>query len=112
MSGSGKSTLVKMIVNFFEPTSGIITIGRSQVKNVDKHFLRKYINYVSQEPYIFSGSIMENLTLGNKSGVSKKDISEACRLAMIADEIEKMPLQYDTLLDEMETHYLVDKSNG
>ncbi|GAA2962756.1 peptide cleavage/export ABC transporter [Ligilactobacillus murinus] len=100
MSGSGKSTLVKMIVNFFEPTSGIITIGRSQVKNVDKHFLRKYINYVSQEPYIFSGSIMENLTLGNKSGVSKKDISEACRLAMIADEIEKMPLQYDTLLDE------------
>lgn len=89
MSGSGKSTLVKLIVNFFEPTSGIITIGRSQVKNVDKHFLRKYINYVSQEPYIFSGSIMENLTLGNKSGVSKKDISEACRLAMIADEIEK-----------------------
>ncbi len=43
---------------------------------------------------------MENLTLGNRSDVTEKDIFKACQLAMITEDIEKMPLQYDTVLDE------------
>ena len=100
MSGSGKSTLVKLLVNFFEPTTGSITFNEHQIKNIDKHLLRSYINYVPQTPYVFSGTIMENLTLGNRSDVTEKDIFKACQLAMITEDIEKMPLQYDTVLDE------------
>lgn len=100
MSGSGKSTLAKLLVNFFEPTTGEILINGHQLKNVDKQVLRKFINYLPQNPYIFSGSILDNLQLGNKEGTKSNDIFMACKIAMIADDIAKMPLQYNTHLDE------------
>lgn len=50
MSGSGKSTLVKLLVNFFEPSSGEILINNHQLKSIDKHTLRNYINYLPQNP--------------------------------------------------------------
>lgn len=100
MSGSGKSTLVKLLVNFFEPTSGEILINGHQLNTVNKHVLRSYINYLPQDPYIFSGTILENLQLGNKKGTSAEDIMNACQTAMIANDIAKMPLQLNTHLDE------------
>jgi len=100
MSGSGKSTLVKLLITFFDPTDGEITLNNHSLSNIDKHTLRSYINYVPQEPYIFSGSITENLRLGNRQDVTDEDIQKACRLALIEDDINKMQLQFDTLLDE------------
>ena len=100
MSGSGKSTLVKLLVNFFEPSSGEILLNNKQLSMVDKHVLRKYINYLPQDPYIFSGTILENLKLGNKENTRSEDIFQACQTAMIAEEIIKMPLQFETNLDE------------
>lgn len=67
---------------------------------IDKHCLRSYVNYVPQTPYIFSGTVMENLTLGSRPQITLDEIQKACRLAMIADDIEQMPLQYETKLDE------------
>lgn len=99
-SGSGKSTLVKLLVNFFEPTSGNITIDNQDVQQLSKKELRSFITYVPQNPYVFSGTILENLKLGNRRNISVNDIFKACEMAMIKDDIEKMPLQYDTILDE------------
>lgn len=100
MSGSGKSTLVKLLVNFFEPTSGILKFNNHSSNEIDKHILRSYINYVPQNPYIFAGTIEDNLKLGNRINVTDEDIFNACKIAMIAEDIAKMPLQLRTELDE------------
>ncbi|WEV40251.1 peptide cleavage/export ABC transporter [Lactobacillus sp. ESL0681] len=100
MSGSGKSTLVKLLVNFFEPKSGQILINGHDLQNIDKHTLRSYVNYLPQDPYLFSGTILDNLKLGNRSDTSPDDILAACQTALIADDIAKMPMQFETHLDE------------
>lgn len=61
VSGSGKTTLAKMIVNFFEPYKGHISINHQDIKNIDKKVLRRHINYLPQQAYIFNGSILEYL---------------------------------------------------
>lgn len=100
MSGSGKSTLVKLMVNFFSPVQGTITVNKHSTVDIDKHVLRSYINYVPQTPYIFSGTIKENLLLGSRENVTEDDIKWACRIAAIDQDIEKLPLGYETPLDE------------
>lgn len=100
MSGSGKSTLVKLLVNFYQPTIGNIYIGSEDIQRIDKKSLRQKVNYLPQEPYLFSGTILENLQLGNRAGVTFDDIREACASAEIEHDIEKMPLQYKTELSE------------
>ena len=100
MSGSGKSTLVKLLVNFYDATEGTILINEQSITKIDKKTLRQYINYIPQEPFVFSGTILENLQFGNRPDINGGDISEACRIAQIKDDIESMPLQYRTKLDE------------
>ncbi|APB86134.1 bacteriocin ABC-transporter, ATP-binding and permease protein PlnG [Lactiplantibacillus plantarum] len=100
MSGSGKSTLVKFLIDFYQPNSGDVILNGFNVKNIDKHTLRTHINYIPQEPYIFSATIEENLRLGNRSGITEKDIAKACQLALIDTDINKMVMQYQTKLDE------------
>ena len=73
MSGSGKSTLVKLLVNFFQPTSGTITLGGIDLQQFDKHQLRRLINYLPQQPYIFTGSILDNLLLGANENASQEE---------------------------------------
>lgn len=94
MSGSGKSTLVKLLVNFFQPTSGTITLGGIDLQQFDKHQLR----YLPQQPYIFTGSIMENLLLGASEATSQEEIIRAVELAEIRADIEQMQLGYQTEL--------------
>lgn len=100
MSGSGKSTLVKLLVDFFSPVKGKVTFNGNSTKEINKHVLRSYVNYVPQTPYIFAGTIRENLLLGSRVNISDKDIVEACEVAEIKDDIEKLPLKFDTQLDE------------
>ncbi|MCG0791846.1 bacteriocin ABC-transporter, ATP-binding and permease protein PlnG [Lactiplantibacillus plantarum] len=100
MSGSGKSTLVKLLIDFYQPNSGDVILNGFNVKNIDKHTLRTHINYIPQKPYIFSATIEENLRLGNRSGITEKDIAKACQLALIDTDINKMAMQYQTKLDE------------
>ncbi|CAM3413476.1 Bacteriocin processing peptidase [Streptococcus pluranimalium] len=100
ISGSGKTTLAKMIVNFFEPYKGRITINNNDLKLVDKKTLRQHINYLSQQAYIFSGSILENLTLGANQLISQEDIIRACDIAEIRQDIEQMPMGYQTELSD------------
>ena len=100
VSGSGKTTLAKMIVNFFEPYKGHISINHQDIKNIDKKSLRRHINYLPQQAYIFNGSILENLTLGGNHMISQEDILKACELAEIRQEIERMPMGYQTQLSD------------
>ncbi|MCE2188497.1 peptide cleavage/export ABC transporter [Streptococcus thermophilus] len=100
ISGSGKTTLAKMIVNFFEPYKGRITINNNDLKLIDKKTLRQHINYLPQQAYIFSGSILENLTLGANQLISQEDIIRACEIAEIRQDIEQMPMGYQTELSD------------
>ena len=100
VSGSGKTTLAKMIVNFFEPYKGHISINHQDIKNIDKKVLRRHINYLPQQAYIFNGSILENLTLGGNNIISQEDILKACELAEIRQDIERMPMGYQTQLSD------------
>lgn len=99
-SGSGKSTLVKLLVNFFQPEKGLINLGDKPINSVDKHLLRKYITYLPQEPFIFSGTILENLLLGAPPGTKIESVIRATELAEIRYEIEKMPLGFKTELSD------------
>jgi len=100
VSGSGKTTLAKMIVNFFDPYKGHITINHQDIKNIDKKVLRRHINSLPQQAYIFNGSILENLTLGGNNMISQEDILKACELAEIRQDIERMPMGYQTQLSD------------
>ncbi|NVY96538.1 peptide cleavage/export ABC transporter [Lactobacillus sp. DCY120] len=100
MSGSGKSTLVKLLVSFFDPSAGRVLINKNNLIEIDKETLRSQIIYVPQTPYVFSGTILENLKLGNRKDVTFEDIRQACAIAQIQTDIEKMSLQYETPLDE------------
>ncbi|MDR2976943.1 MAG: peptide cleavage/export ABC transporter [Streptococcaceae bacterium] len=98
MSGSGKTTLVKLLVNFFEATSGKVTIGGRDVQSIEKHQLRSLINYLPQQPYVFTGSVLDNLLLGARENLSQEDIMNACDLAEILADIEHMELGFQTQL--------------
>lgn len=100
VSGSGKTTLAKMIVNFFEPYKGHISINHQDIKNIDKKVLRRHINYLPQQAYIFNGSILENLTLGGNHMISQEDILKAYELAEIRQDIERMPMGYQTQISD------------
>lgn len=98
ISGSGKSTLAKMMVNFYNPSQGEIRLGDMNLNQIDKKSLRQHINYLPQQPYAFNGTILENLLLGAKEGTTREDILRAVELAEIREDIERMPLNYQTEL--------------
>lgn len=99
LSGSGKSTLAKLLINFYQPTSGSIKIGGKTISEIDIPTLRKTVSYLPQSPYIFAGSVSENIALG-ASDVSRDAIVRAAKLAEIDADIQKMPNKYDTRLSE------------
>lgn len=100
VSGSGKTTLAKMMVNFYSPNQGNITLGSYDYKTIDKKILRQHINYLPQQSYVFSGSILENLTLGASDNITQEDIIKACEIAEIRSDIEAMPMAYHTELSD------------
>ncbi len=101
MSGSGKSTMmVKLLVDFFSPSKGEVTLNGHATSEVNKHTLRSYVNYVPQTPYIFSGTVKENLLLGCRADISEEEVIKACQIAGIDQEIANLPLQFETKLDE------------
>lgn len=82
----------------FNPLLGTITLGGIDLQQFDKHQLRRLINYLPQQPYIFTGSIMDNLLLGASEATSQEEIIRAVELAEIRADIEQMQLGYQTEL--------------
>ena len=101
-SGSGKSTLIKLLLRFYDPIEGEVLYDNTNIKDLNIHWLREQMGYVSQEPVLFSGTIRENLLLGKTDGEAKEEeIIEACKKAGAHDFIEKFPMQYDTYVGEL-----------
>lgn len=98
ISGSGKTTLAKMMVNFYEANTGEVRLNSTNMNQIDKTSLRRHVNYLPQQPYVFNGTILENLLLGAKEGTTQEDILRAVEIAEIRADIENMPLNYQTEL--------------
>ncbi len=97
-SGAGKTTLARLCLGLYEPEKGSITfLGDNLVKNAVA--LRNYIAYVPQNTYLFTGSIRENIALGNPNA-TEDDIIQAAVLANAWDYIVKLPQKLDTHIGE------------
>ena len=94
-SGSGKSTIINFIPRLWDVDGGKVTIGGVDVRDFDLHYLRDQIGVVSQETYLFNGTIRENL-LYAKPGATEEEMILACKAAYIHDFIMKQPDGYDT----------------
>ncbi len=94
-SGSGKSTIVNLIPRLYDVDSGSVTFDGIDVRKLDLEFLRNQVGVVSQETYLFNGTIRDNL-LYAKPGATEEDMIEALKKANIWDFIEKQPKGIDT----------------
>ncbi|MBN1038409.1 peptidase domain-containing ABC transporter [Clostridium botulinum] len=98
-SGSGKSTLSKLILNFYQCEKGEVLINGYNIKDINVEALRSKIAYISQEIFLFSGTIKENLLFG-QDDVDFEKIVDACKRAKIHDFINEQPLRYETMIEE------------
>ena len=98
-SGAGKSTVIALIPRFYDPQAGQIFIDGQDIAHVTKASLRKHIAYVSQQPYLFEGTIRDNIRYGRPEATDA-EIEEAARLAYAHDFILAQPQGYDTPVGE------------
>jgi len=98
-TGSGKSTLMKLLLRFYQPTSGQILIDGVDISSLELNNLRANIGLVSQDVFLFHGSIRENIAYG-QPGASDMEIEEAARIAAAHDFITELPAGYATLIGE------------
>ncbi len=101
-SGSGKSTLSKLLQRLYLPESGRILIDGFDIKSADLVSLRQQIGVVLQEDFLFNGTILENITLGNPE-ITAEQVVEAARLAVAHDFITELPQGYETSIGERGT---------
>ncbi len=94
-SGSGKSTVVNMIPRLYDVISGKVTIDGVDVRDMDLTWLRSQIGVVTQDTYLFNGTILDNLRYA-KEDATMEEIEEACRKASIHEFIMNQPKGYDT----------------
>ncbi len=96
-SGSGKSTIINLIPRLYDCQEGEVLFGGVNVKKLDLEFLRKNVGIVSQETYLFNGTIRDNL-LYAKPDATEQELIAACRKANIYDFIEKQEKGLDTMV--------------
>ena len=94
-SGSGKSTVISLLLRLYDVSGGRITVDGIDIRKLDLAFLRRNIGLVSQDTYLFNGSIRDNL-LYAKPDATDSQLVEACTKANIHDFIASLPLGYDT----------------
>ena len=98
-SGGGKSTLTYLIPRFYDLASGKITINNYDIATIDLRYLRTNIGIVPQEPMLFSGTILNNISYG-RPVATKEEIYKAARYAFADQFIEAMPNGYETIIGE------------
>src|SRR5262249_5001626 len=98
-TGAGKSTLVNLLARFYEFTSGSITIDGKPIRDFGVHALRELIGIVTQESFLFNGTIRENLLLG-KPGASDVEMLKAAEAANARDFIERLPNELGSVVGE------------
>ncbi len=98
-SGSGKTTITNLALRTLTPASGSITLGERGVDAVPVDWVRAHLALVPQDPYLFYGTIAENLRIA-KAGATDDELVAACRAANIHDQITALPAGYRTLVGE------------
>jgi ABC-type multidrug transport system fused ATPase/permease subunit len=98
-SGAGKSTTLKLLTRFYDVTAGSITIEGHDLRGMPVAYLRDQIGLVQQEPFLFNGTVRENLLYGNLSA-SREDVEAAAKAARAHEFIIKLPEGYDTWIGE------------
>lgn len=101
-TGSGKSTLSSLLTRLYEYSSGSILIDNVELKNIQRKHIRKNVAMVLQEPFLFSRSIYENMTIANKD-VTMDDINEALKTADFYDTVAAFKDGYNTIIGERGT---------
>lgn len=99
-SGCGKSTLLKLLMRFWDSDKGEVLISGENVKNLNTENLRSMISYITQETYIFNGTIAENISLGADC-FTIEEIEDAARKASLHDFIMSLPDGYNTKSGEL-----------
>jgi ATP-binding cassette, subfamily B, bacterial MsbA len=99
-SGSGKTSLVSLLLRFYEPTDGHLTLDGVPLQQIGMASLRNQMALVSQEVVLFNDTVAANIAYGARSGCTRTEIIEAARAANALEFIEVMPNGFDTLIGE------------
>ena len=97
--GSGKSTLAKLLMNLYEPSKGSILVDNTDIRQIDPVDLRKSIGSVPQEPFLFMGTIKDNITIGEQYSTDE-EILNASKIAGVHNFLGKHEAGYDLLVGE------------
>jgi len=102
-TGAGKSTLINLVCRFYDPTSGSIKVDGYDLRDVKLESLHKQIGLVLQEPFLFAGSVRENIAYSCLEA-SEDEIVKAAKAVGAHDFIERLPASYDTIIREGATN--------
>lgn len=97
--GSGKSTLTKLLLNLYEPSKGSVLVDSTDIRQIDPVDLRRSIGYVPQEPFLFMGSIKDNITIGEQYATDEQ-ILKASKISGVHDFLGKHESGYDLIVGE------------
>ena len=98
-TGAGKSTIVKLLMRFYDATSGSIKLDNHDIKDIKRDDLRSIIGMVLQDTWLFNGSIKENIKYGNLKATDK-EVEKASKAACVDHFVLALPNGYDMLLNE------------
>ena len=98
-SGTGKTTIFNLMCKFYDVDSGTITIDGKDINDLDEDSIRGNITIISQNPYIFNMSFIDNMKLV-RSNASLDEIKNACKIACLDEYIESLPDKYNTIVGE------------
>ena len=96
-TGAGKTTLINLLMRFYDPWSGKITVDGREISSLTRSSLRRAYTMVLQDTWLFTGTIYENISYG-KEDATIEDVVNACKAAYIHEAIMQMPHGYDTML--------------
>lgn len=98
-TGAGKSTIISLIARFYDPTSGVVKIDGTDIRNYKLHSLRKQMSFVLQDTLLFRAPLWQNIAYGRPEA-SRAEIMKAAELANAKEFIDRLPDGYDTLVGE------------
>jgi len=94
-SGAGKTTLIDLLQRFYDPTAGAIRIGGHDLREISEEAMRRYIALISQDVFLFEGSIADNIRDG-RPGATDAEVADAARLAALDETLAQLPGGLDT----------------
>jgi ATP-binding cassette, subfamily B, bacterial len=98
-TGAGKSTIAKLVTRFYDPTAGRVLIDGYDLRDVKIGSLRRQLGVVPQEPFLFTGTVRENIAFARPEA-TEEEVWEAVRAVGLVDVIERMPDRLDTFVHE------------